>query len=118
MSERNGERGVDQCERSCFCVVRPGVLVLVCSVVGWSEHSDSAQWGIHDAPPPALASSRSGSAEDKEFAVFYLREGSVIAVDAVNLPVAFMVGKQLVQHRKSVCAKALSDPRTDLKSLV
>lgn len=59
-----------------------------------------------------------GSAEDKEFAVFYLREGSVIAVDAVNLPVAFMVGKQLVQHRKSVCAKALSDPRTDLKSLV
>jgi 3-phenylpropionate/trans-cinnamate dioxygenase ferredoxin reductase subunit len=59
-----------------------------------------------------------GSAEDKEFAVFYLRGGSVIAVDAVNLPVAFMVGKQLVQHRKSVCAKALSDPRTDLKSLV
>ena len=59
-----------------------------------------------------------GSAENKEFAVFYLRGGSVIAVDAVNLPVAFMVGKQLVQHRKSVCAKALSDPRTDLKSLV
>jgi 3-phenylpropionate/trans-cinnamate dioxygenase ferredoxin reductase subunit len=59
-----------------------------------------------------------GSTEDKEFAVFYLRGGSVIAVDAVNLPIAFMVGKQLVQHRKSVCAKALSDPRTDLKSLV
>ncbi|MCC2639184.1 MAG: Ferredoxin reductase [Moraxellaceae bacterium] len=59
-----------------------------------------------------------GSPEDREFAVFYLREGCVIAVDAVNLPIAFMVGKQLVQHCKSVSAEALSDSGTDLKSLV
>ena len=59
-----------------------------------------------------------GSPEDKEFAVFYLLEGCVIAVDAVNLPVAFMVGKQLVQHRKSISAEALGDPSVDLKSLV
>lgn len=59
-----------------------------------------------------------GCIEDEEFAVFYLREGRVIAVDAVNMPVAFMVGKQLVQLRKSVSVEVLSDPDNELKSLV
>ena len=58
-----------------------------------------------------------GCFEKEEFAVFYLREGQVIAVDAVNMPVAFMVGKQLVQHRKSVSAEALSDPHSELRNL-
>jgi 3-phenylpropionate/trans-cinnamate dioxygenase ferredoxin reductase component len=59
-----------------------------------------------------------GSTNDKGFAVFYLREGCVIAVDAVNLPIAFMVGKQLVQKRKSVSAEVLSDTDIELKSLI
>ena len=59
-----------------------------------------------------------GSTEDKAFAVFYLREGCVIAVDAVNMPIAFMVGKQLVQHRKSISADVLSDLDVELKSLI
>ncbi len=59
-----------------------------------------------------------GTTNDKGFAVFYLLEGSVIAVDAVNLPIAFMVGKQLVQQRKSVSADALSNTDIELKSLI
>ena len=59
-----------------------------------------------------------GSPADKGFAVFYLRDGCVIAVDAVNLPIAFMVGKQLVQRRQAVSPGVLSDPHTDLKSLL
>lgn len=59
-----------------------------------------------------------GSPEDNEFAVFYLREGCVIAVDAVNLPTAFMVGKQLVQQRKHVNPEALSDMSVELKSFL
>ena len=59
-----------------------------------------------------------GNITDKEFAVFYLCEGCVIAVDAVNLPIAFMVGKKLVQLRKSISAKALRDLNFELKSLI
>ena len=59
-----------------------------------------------------------GKSADEAFAVFYLREGHVIAVDAVNLPVAFMVGKQLVYQRRKVDAHALRDPEIELKSLI
>ena len=59
-----------------------------------------------------------GSPEDKGFAVFYLREGCVIAVDAVNLPLAFLVGKTLVQQRRTINPELLEDPDTELKSLV
>ena len=59
-----------------------------------------------------------GHPADKGFAVFYLRDGRVIAVDAVNLPIAFTVGKQLVQRRQAVSKDLLSDPHTDLKSLL
>jgi len=50
--------------------------------------------------------------------VFYLRDGCVIAVDAVNLPIAFMVGKTLVQQRRKVNPEMLRDPDIELKSLV
>ncbi|PWN55290.1 NAD(P)/FAD-dependent oxidoreductase [Abyssibacter profundi] len=59
-----------------------------------------------------------GKPGDETFAVFYLREGHLIAVDAVNLPVAFMVGKKLVYQRRKVDAHALRDPEIELKSLI
>lgn len=59
-----------------------------------------------------------GNPEDEAFAVFYLREGHLIAVDAVNLPMAFMLGKKLVYQRRKVNAEALRDPDIELKSLV
>ncbi|PAU82388.1 pyridine nucleotide-disulfide oxidoreductase [Halovibrio salipaludis] len=59
-----------------------------------------------------------GSPLDKAFAVFYLRKGCVIAVDAINLPIAFMVGKALVRQHKKISPELLKDPDIELKSLV
>lgn len=59
-----------------------------------------------------------GNPNDGAFAVFYLREGHLIAVDAVNLPIAFMVGKKLIYQRRDVDPEALSDPDIELKSLL
>lgn len=59
-----------------------------------------------------------GNPRDGAFAVFYMREGHLVAVDAVNLPIAFMVGKKLVYQHRDVDAEALSDPDIELKSLV
>ena len=59
-----------------------------------------------------------GKLGDEAFAVFYLREGHLIAVDAVNLPIAFMVGKKLVYQRRKVNAQALRNPDIELQSLI
>jgi 3-phenylpropionate/trans-cinnamate dioxygenase ferredoxin reductase subunit len=57
-----------------------------------------------------------GDMAANQFAVFYLKGGAVVAVDAVNSPREFMVCKQLIGRQ--VDAKALADPAVDLKTLV
>ena len=57
-----------------------------------------------------------GNPETLQFAQFYLHDGKVVAVDAVNSPKEFMVAKQLFGH--SVAADDLANPEIDLKSLL
>jgi 3-phenylpropionate/trans-cinnamate dioxygenase ferredoxin reductase component len=56
-----------------------------------------------------------GDKAKNQFAVFYLKDGVLVAADAVNSPKEFMLCKQLVG--KKVDAARLADPATDLKSL-
>lgn len=57
-----------------------------------------------------------GDMDANAFAVFYLRDGKVVAADAVNSPKEFMICKQLIG--KPVDAAVLADPEADLKSLL
>ncbi len=57
-----------------------------------------------------------GEPDANQFAVFYLKDGRLVAADAVNSPKEFMVCRQLVG--KPVDAAALADPDTDLKTLL
>lgn len=57
-----------------------------------------------------------GDMDANEFAVFYLKDGKVVAADAVNSPKEFMICKQLIG--KEVDAAALADPESDLKALL
>ena len=57
-----------------------------------------------------------GDKSSNQFAVFYLKKGKVVAVDAVNSPREFMVCKQL--YGKSVNAEDLANPEFELKSLL
>lgn len=57
-----------------------------------------------------------GDPADNQFAVFYLKEGKVVAADAVNSAKEFMICKQLIG--KPVDAAVLADPATDLKTLL
>jgi len=57
-----------------------------------------------------------GNMATNQFAMFYLRNGAVVAVDAVNSPKEFMICKQLIG--KQVDPLALADPAVDLKSLI
>lgn len=59
-----------------------------------------------------------GDASTKRFSVWSLREGAVIAVDAVNDPASFMIGKQLIAARAHPAIGALADSAVDLKTLL
>ncbi|MGB2394766.1 MAG: NAD(P)/FAD-dependent oxidoreductase [Pseudomonadales bacterium] len=64
----------------------------------------------------ADASVLRGDPSALQFAQFYLSEGKIVAVDAVNSPKEFMVAKQL--FGLTVDPGALTDPEVDLKSLI
>jgi 3-phenylpropionate/trans-cinnamate dioxygenase ferredoxin reductase subunit len=51
------------------------------------------------------------------FAIYYLAQGEVIAVDAVNSPKDFMSGRRWIAERRRPDAARLADPSVDLKSL-
>ena len=50
------------------------------------------------------------------FAEFYLKDGAVVAVDAVNSPKEFMICKQLIGRQ--VDTAVLGNPAADLKALL
>jgi len=49
---------------------------------------------------------------------WYYKDDTLLAVDAMNAPKAYMVGKRLLGLGKSPPKAAISDPQTDLKSLL
>lgn len=52
----------------------------------------------------------------RKFSAFYLKGGNVIAVDAINSPQEFMVGKQIITRRVTIDRAALEDPGVPIKS--
>ncbi len=57
-----------------------------------------------------------GDMEKNQFAVFYLKDGRMVAADAVNSPKEFMICKQLIG--RPVDPAVLADPDADLKTLI
>lgn len=59
-----------------------------------------------------------GEPSSNSFAAFYLRDGKLQAVDAVNSPKEFMLGKRLIMQRAAPPAEQLADPASDLAGLL
>jgi 3-phenylpropionate/trans-cinnamate dioxygenase ferredoxin reductase subunit len=58
-----------------------------------------------------------GNPAERSFACLYLKEGRLIAVDAVNSPKDFVQSKSLIAARVVLPADRLADPDTALKDL-
>ena len=58
-----------------------------------------------------------GDPDTGHFALYYLADGELLAVDAVNSPKDFMTGKKWIAERKRPDPTRLADLSTDLKSL-
>jgi 3-phenylpropionate/trans-cinnamate dioxygenase ferredoxin reductase subunit len=59
-----------------------------------------------------------GDPETESFSAFYLLDGIVLSVDAINRPQDFMVAKRLVAEQVRVDARELADESISLKSLL
>ena len=59
-----------------------------------------------------------GDPDANGFAAFYLGDGNLLAVDAVNSPKEFMLGKRLIMQRAAPAPERLADPQTDLMALL
>ncbi|GGZ98130.1 putative ferredoxin reductase [Arenicella chitinivorans] len=59
-----------------------------------------------------------GDQATRKFSVFYLQDGHVIAVDAINSPADFMLGKKLILSRATPDTDDLSNQEVPLKSLL
>ncbi len=53
----------------------------------------------------------------RQFAVFYLKQKRLVAVDAVNSPQAYMIGKRLIAAAPALDPVALADTSVDLRTL-
>ena len=49
---------------------------------------------------------------------WYYAGGTLLALDAMNDPRAYMVGKRLIEAGKSPAPEAVYDPETELKALL
>ncbi len=58
-----------------------------------------------------------GDPETKRFAVWYLKDGKPLAVDAINDPASFAMGKRLIERSAAVDATAIADVSVDLRTL-
>lgn len=59
-----------------------------------------------------------GNPDEKSFAVFYLKEGAVIAVDAINAVPEFMIGKRLVGAAAKIEPTLLADMSVSMKEMM
>ena len=61
---------------------------------------------------------RGDSRQGRSFAAFYLRAGAVIAIDAINRPPEFMLGKRLITEQKIIDKSKLADVSVPMKELL
>lgn len=58
-----------------------------------------------------------GNPDDRKFAVFYLRNGTLIAVDAINSPPEFLASKKLIMSGAKISPDLLADTNVGMKEI-
>jgi 3-phenylpropionate/trans-cinnamate dioxygenase ferredoxin reductase subunit len=59
-----------------------------------------------------------GEPDSRKFAAFYLKDGALLAVDAVGMPMEFMASRQLILRGARPDPGALANPGVPMKSIV
>ncbi|HXI99703.1 MAG TPA: FAD-dependent oxidoreductase [Micropepsaceae bacterium] len=59
-----------------------------------------------------------GDPQARKFSVFHLRDGVIAAVEAVNAPPDYIIGRKLIAARARVAPERLADPNVPVKSFI
>ena len=59
-----------------------------------------------------------GDPGERAFALFYLKESVLVAVDAINKPMEFMHSRRLVADRARVAPDQLKDPAVPVQDAI
>ena len=102
--------------------------VAAASLLGENQPYDSVPWFWSDQYDVKLQIAGLSQNHDQvvlrgdpsahSFAAFYLRDGHLLAVDAVNSPKEFMLGKRLIMQRAAAPPEQLADTETELTELL
>lgn len=105
-----------------------GARSVACAIMGQAAPSATAPWFWSDQYSLKLQMvglsetydemAVRGSPESRSFIAFYLKDGHVIAADAVSRPGDFMAAKRLVAERSAVPVSALQDDTVPLKTIM
>jgi 3-phenylpropionate/trans-cinnamate dioxygenase ferredoxin reductase subunit len=82
----------------------------------WSDQYD-LKLQIAGLARPSDTLVRRGEPASRKFSVFHLRDGLVAAVEAVNAPQDYMIGKKLIAEGKGVPAGRLADTAIPMKQI-
>ena len=82
----------------------------------WSDQYD-LKLQIAGVPFEAEERLVRGDPASGKFAIFHLKAGRLLAVEAVNAPAEFMAGRQLIGQRKLVDRARLADPAVSMKDV-
>jgi 3-phenylpropionate/trans-cinnamate dioxygenase ferredoxin reductase subunit len=82
----------------------------------WSDQYD-LKLQIAGLARPSDVLVKRGDAAGRKFSIFHLRGGVVAAVEAVNAPQDYMIGKKLIAEGKSVPAETLADTAIPMKQI-
>ena len=83
----------------------------------WSDQYELKLQMVGFSSDGDLAVTR-GDPATNQFATFYLKDGVIVAVDAVNSPREFMACRQMVNKRSKPDPAKLADPAVALKELI
>jgi len=83
----------------------------------WSDQYD-LKLQIAGLARPGDAIVRRGDPATRKFAVFHLRDGAVAAVESINMPAEYLVGRRLIGDGARIAPERLADTSIAAKSIV
>jgi len=82
----------------------------------WSDQYDIKLQtvGLQNGHDTVVLRGNPGSFPNSNFAVFYLRDGRLLAADCINRPKEFMASKQLIRNKSNIDPALLANPELEL----
>ena len=125
-SKTRNSLGAGGCNQSVHCAIEQGKLAAA-AILGKPRPAEDCPWFWSDQYDLKLQIAGlsqdydeivvRGDPKDRKFAAFYLRNGTLIAVDAINSPPEFLASKKLIMSGAKLAPDVLGDTSISMKDI-